>query len=234
MLPSRDRAAPIAAIALQGLGLALFIACAWFSFRRHLHIDELSALYSIQLGAAFGHAEYAAVELSSVLFRPLAGWLDASHELFVGFRVLALTLLFTLCWSIARVQRALPSALGRASVFLGAVSFGPLWRHGFELRHDIFVAFAIVLLAWAAERARRGRLSLWAASATSCGMLIAQANSSKAFTIWLPGLALCALLAARGQQSKLKHFFLAGVRFVPGIFLGCALVAAVLGAAGML
>jgi len=234
MLHLRDRAARIAPLALRGLGAALFLVCAWFSFRRHLHIDELSGLYAIQLGAAFGHAEYGTVELSSVLFRPLAWWLRSSERLFVGFRVLELALLLALCWSIAHVQRKLPSPLGRAGVFLGAVCFGPLWRHGFEVRHDIFVAFAIVLLAWAAERARLGRLSLWAASATSFGVLIAQANSSKAFTIWLPGLALCALLAARGHRPWLKHVTLAGVRFLPGIFLGSALIACVLGGAGML
>ena len=212
----------------------LFLGCAAFSFQRHLHIDELTALYSVRLGAAFGHPEYAAIELSSVLFRPLGWWLGSSEHLFIAFRLLGLTLLLALCWSISRVQRALPSELGRASVFLGAVSFGPLWRHGFEVRHDIFLAFAIVLLAWAGERARLGRLSLWAASATGFGMIIAQANSSKAFTVWLPGVALCALLAARGQRSRLKAVSIAGMRFLPGIFSACALVAAMLGAAGML
>ncbi|HEY0469190.1 MAG TPA: hypothetical protein VGC79_33590 [Polyangiaceae bacterium] len=234
MFPPRDRAARIAAHALRGLGVALFLVCAWLSFRRHLHIDELSGLYAIQLGAAFGHGEYGSVELSSVLFRPLAGWLASSQRLFVGFRLLELALLFGLCWSIAQVQRALPSALGRAGVLLGAISFGPLWRHGFEVRHDIFLAFMVVLLAWAAERARNDRLDLWAASVTGLGVIVAQANASKAFTIWLPGLALCALFAARARQAPLKRVALAGLRFVPGILLGCALVAGVLGAAGML
>ncbi len=86
MLHPRDHAARIASVVIYGLSAALFLSCAWFSFRRHLHIDELSALYSIQLGAAFGHAEYAAVELGSVVFRPLAGWLGSSQRLFVGFR----------------------------------------------------------------------------------------------------------------------------------------------------
>ncbi len=234
MLHLRDRAAGIAAVALQALGGALFLICARFSYQRHLHVDELSALYSIQLGAAFGHPEYAAIELASVLFRPLAWGLDSSRELFVRVRCFELSLLLALCWSISRVQRSLPSALGRASVFLAAVAFGPLWRHGFELRHDMFLAFAIVLLAWAAERARVGELSLRAASAASFGMIVAQANASKAFTIWLPGLALCALLAARGQRPWLKRFARASFRFLPGILLGCALVAFVLGRAGML
>ena len=234
MLQPRDRAARVAAVLLQGLVVALFVTCAWFSLRRHLHVDELSGLYSIQLGAAFGHAAYGSIELSSVLFRPLAWWLGSSEQLFVGFRCLELTLLLGLCWSISRVQRALPSALGRAGVFLAAVSFGPLWRHGFEVRHDIFVAFLIVLLAWATERARIGRLGFWAASATGFGVIVVQANSSKAFTIWLPGLALCALLAARGQGPWHRRLATACSRFLPGIFLGCALVAGVLGAAGML
>src|SRR6187431_184075 len=234
MLQPRDRAAGMAAFVISGLTAALFLICAIFSFRRHVHVDELTALYSIQLGAAFGHPEYAAVELSSVAFQPLARLLGSSERLLLGFRWLELALLFGLCWSVSRVQRALPSRLGRACVFLGAVSFGPLWRHGFELRHDIFVAFAIVLLAWAAERARHGRLGLWTGSATGLAMIVAQANSSKAFTIWLPGLALCALLAARGRRPWLKQVMLTWARFVPGIVLGVALVAAVLGSAGML
>ena len=234
MLQPRDRAAGMAAYVISGLAAALFLSCAHFSVRRHVHIDELTALYSIQLGAAFGHPEYAAVELSSVAFQPLARLLGSSERLLLGFRWLELALLFGLCWSVSRVQRALPSRLGRACVFLGAVSFGPLWRHGFELRHDIFVAFAVVLLAWAAERARSGRLDLWAASAAGFGVIVAQANSSKAFTIWLPGLALCALLAARGSRPWAKSFGLACLRFLPGIGLGCGLVALLLGGAGML
>ena len=234
MLQPRDRAAGMAAFVISGLTAALFLICAIFSFRRHVHVDELTALYSIQLGAAFGHPEYAAVELSSVVFQPLARLLGSSERLFVGFRWLELTFLFALCWSVSRVQRSLPSNVGRAFVFLGAVSFGPLWRHGFELRHDIFVAFAVVLLAWAASLARSGRLDLWAASVTGFGMIVAQANSSKAFTIWLPGLALCALLAARGQRSRAKGFVLTGLRFLPGISLGCLLVAFAFGGAGML
>jgi len=234
MLPLRDRTAAIAAFALRGLGVGLFLICAWLSFRRHLHIDELSGLYAIQLGAAFGHAEYGTIELSSVLFRPLARWLASSQRLFVGFRILELGLLFGLCWSIARVQSALPSALGRAFVFFLAVTFGPLWRHGFEVRHDIFVAYEVVLLAWAGERARLGRLDRWASSATGLGVILVQANSLKAFTLWVPGIALCALLATRSQGSKLKRFTATSLSFLPGMLLGCALIALVFGATGML
>jgi len=234
MLLLRTGAARIAPRLLETLALALFVGCAWCSFRRHLHIDELSGLYAIQLGAAFGHAEYGTIELSSVLFRPLAWWLASGERLFIGFRWVELGLLLGLCWSISRVQSALPSALGRAAVFLGAISFGPLWRHGFEVRHDIFVAFLVVLLAWAGERARRGRLDLWAASVSGFGLIIAQANSSKAFTIGLPAMALCALLAARKQRPWPKQVLLAGLRFVPGIIAGCVVVALAFAATGML
>ena len=234
MTQPTDRAARIAAGATSGAAAALFLACALLSYRRHVHIDELTPLYSIQLGAAFGHPEYGVIELSGVLFQSLARLLASSQRLFVGFRVLELTLLCALCWSIGQVQRSMPSPLGRAGVFLAAVCFGPLWRHGFEVRHDMFLAFAIVLLAWAAERARLGQLGLWAASVTGCGVILAQANSSKAFTIWLPALALCALLTARGQRPWQKRLLAAGLRFVPGILLGGVAVAAVLGAAGVL
>jgi len=237
MLLLRDRATRIAgmpAFAVAALGGAVFAVCAWASYRRHLHVDEISGLYAIQLGAAFGHPEYGSIELSNVLFRPLASWLGSAERLFVGFRVLELALLFGLCASISLVQRALPSALGRAGVFLGAVSFGPLWRHGFELRHDMFVAYAVVLLAWAGERARADRLDLWAASVTAFGAIIAQANSLKAFTIWVPGLSLCALLAARGKRPRLASVVSIGSRFLPGVLAGCALVALLLGSAGML
>ena len=127
MLQPRDRAAGMAAIALTALTAGLFLVCALLSYQRHVHVDELSALYSIQLGAAFGHPEYAAIELSSVVFQPLARALASSQALFVGFRWLELALLLMLCWSLSRVQQALPSSLGRAFVFLAAVSFGSLW-----------------------------------------------------------------------------------------------------------
>jgi len=234
MPQSRDRSARMAALFVSALAALLFLTCALYSYRRHVHIDELTALYSIQLGAAFGHPEYGAIELSHVLFQPFAKLFGSSEQLFVGFRCLVLTLLFVLCWSISRVQRALPNAPGRACVLFGAVSFGPLWRHGFELRHDLFVAFSIVLLAWAAEQARNGRLGVWAASATGLGVILSQANSAKAFTLWLPGLLLCALLAARGTRPWSRAFTLACLRFLPGISLGCALVALVFAQAGLL
>ena len=235
MLHLRDRAARIAAPLLLGAGRCAVLVCAWLSYRRHLHVDELSGLYSIQLGAAFGHAEYG-IDRAEQRAVPTARLVARLERALV--RRLPLCSSSRSCSRCAGASPACSAACRARSVepvvFLGAVSFGPLWRHGFEVRHDIFVAFAVVLLAWAAERARLGRLDLWAASATGFGMIVAQANSSKAFTIWLPGLALCALLAARGERPWLKRVSLAGVRFLPGILLGCALVAGVLGSAGML
>jgi hypothetical protein len=233
MLLLRDRASRVGA-ALYALGGALFVVCATCSFRRHLHIDELTALYSIQLGAAFGHGNFAFIELNSVLLRPLARALGSSQRIFVGFRWFELSLLLLLCWSISRVQRALPSLPGQAGVFLGAVSFGPLWRHGFEVRHDMYVAFEIVLLAWAAERARTGRWNWFVATATGLGAILVQANSFKAFIIWVPGMAFCALLGSRGQRPWIKRFSAQLFGFAPGLVLGLALVTLVLGSAGML
>jgi len=64
--------------------------------------------------------------------------------------------------------------------------------------------------------------------------VLVQANSSKAFAIWLPALMLCALLGARGHRPWFKRFALELVRFAPGLLLGALFVAAVLGQAGML
>jgi hypothetical protein len=233
MLLLRDRANRVAA-ALYALGLALFVACAVCSFRRHVHVDELSSLYSIQLGAAFGHGNFALIELNSVLLRPLARVLGSSQRIFVGFRWFELSLLLTLCWTLSRVQRALPSAPGRAAVFIGAIAFGPLWRHGFEVRHDMYVAFEVVLLAWAAERARSGRWNWFVATATGLGVILVQANSFKAFVLWAPGMVFCALLGARGQRPWMRRFLTQLLSFVPGLVLGLALVVLVLGSAGML
>ncbi len=233
MLSVCDRAKALTA-GLYALGGALFLSCAAYSFRRHIHVDELTALYSIQLGAAFGHGDFASIELGSVLLRPLARALGSSQHLFVGFRWYELALLFGLCLSVSQVQRALPSALGRAAAFIGAVSFGPLWRHGFELRHDMYVALGIVLLAWAAERARSGRASWRVSGITGFGVVLVQANSSKAFVIWLPALVLCALLGARGQRPWFKRAGMELLYFLPGLLLGTLFVAAVLGQAGML
>jgi len=77
-------------------------------------------------------------------------------------------------------------------------------------------------------------MNFWCASACGLGVVIAQANSSKAFTIGVPALALCALLAARGERPWLRCVLRAGIRFLPGILAGCALVALAFGASGML
>jgi hypothetical protein len=234
MLLLRDHARRLGLV-LYLLGGALFVCCAVASYRRHLHVDELTSLYSVQVGSAFGHGDFALpVELNSVWFRPLARALGSSARLFVGFRCFQLSLLCALCWALSRVQQALPSPAGRASVFIAAVSFGPLWRHGFEVRHDIFVAFSIVLLVWAGERARAGRTGWLVNSAASCGALLVQANSFKAFTIWLPALGLCAVLAARQQGFTLRRLCAELLRFVPGVVLGLLLVFGTFACAGML
>ncbi|MEP7053388.1 MAG: hypothetical protein ABJB12_23695 [Pseudomonadota bacterium] len=229
--PSVDRVAA----ALYGLGSALFGTCAALSYRRHIHVDEVSGLYSIQLVAAFRHANFAAIELCQVLFAPLARCLGASSErLFTGFRWLELAWLLTLCVSLSRAQRAWSSAPGKAAVFFAAVCFGPLWRHGFELRHDMFVAFEVVLLLWALERARERRLTWLAASAAAFGSVLVQANSSKAFVLWVPALFCCALLSVRGERPWLSALFWRVLAFLPGFLAGLALVAGVLGLAGAL
>lgn len=216
------------------LGSAVFAICAWTSFRRHLHVDELTALYSVQVGA-FGHPEFALpVELNSALFRPLTHVLGTSERIFVGFRWLQLGLLYVLCWAISRVQRALSSEAGRGAVFLAAVLFGPLWRHGFEIRHDIFVAFLVVLLGWAAERAREGRATSLTIGATSLGAVLVQANSFKAFMLWVPGLLLCAVLAASRDRFSVRQLIAELLRFLPGLVLGAGFVAGVLASFGML
>jgi hypothetical protein len=226
----RDRAARTALVG-YAFGVLLFAACAACSYRRHLHIDELATLYSVQVGAVFGHAEYALpIELNSVAFAPLARALGSSAALFTGFRCLQLGLLFGLCAALARVSRT----LGGAAVFLSAVLFGPLWRHGFEVRHDLFLAFEIVLLAWTAERARLAPLTWREASAAAFGAALVQAMVFKAFTIWLPGIACCALLGAGHERLSGKEFAAQLARFLPGFALGALLATGLFWRAGAL
>src|SRR6186713_2359360 len=102
-MPGRARRLPLGA-ALYVLGSAAFALCAGASFQRHLHVDELTALYSVQVGA-FGHPDFALpVELNSALFRPLTHVLGSSLRIFVGFRGLQLGLLYASCWLLSRVQ----------------------------------------------------------------------------------------------------------------------------------
>ncbi len=213
---------------LAGLAALIFLGIAWSSFRRHLHVDEFNILYSIKLCGAYGHPDYMVpADLYEIVLAPLARHLPSSVAFVVAFRWLFLAGLFALCAGIALVQRVLPTPEGKASAFLCAVLFGPLFRHGFEVRHDLFQALAAVLLYWACERANHGSLTFRVATVAAALAALVQANSFKALAVCAPALGLCALLSARGHDQPVRRFVATLLRFIPG-FLGGVLIAAVI------
>jgi hypothetical protein len=224
-----------AAWLLLGLGTLIFLVVAGCSYRRHLHIDEVEILYSIQLCGRLARPDFMLpIELYEVALAPIARHLTSSLAFFVTFRWLFLAGLLGLCAGIAHVQQVLPSRLGRAAVFLCAVTFGPLFRHGFEARHDILVALALVVLFWACERARSGRLTFRAATLAAALVVLTHDSTLKSFAICGPALVLCALLDARGKPRPVRAFLIALARFVPGLMTGALLTVALFAGSGTL
>src|ERR1700733_5630180 len=80
------------------LSLAFFGLVALFSLRRHLHVDEVGAIYSMALTGRFGHADFPEpAELYIVLLSPLAPLCSTSEALWLTLRALYLVLLLALC-----------------------------------------------------------------------------------------------------------------------------------------
>ncbi len=224
-----------AAWALGVLGTLVFAVIGGFSFRRHLHVDELENLYSIQLCGAYSRPDYMLpVDLYEVVLAPLTRRLTSSLTIFVTIRWLFLAGLVGLCAAVAQVQRALPSPLGKVAIFFCALLFGPLYRHGFEVRHDIFVGLALAVLYWICEKARTRRLTLVDTSMSGAIVALAQANSFKAFVVCAPALGLCAILSARGHPRSMRTFLVTLSRFVPGFLAGALLAALIFTSSGAL
>ena len=217
-LPALVFALAVAAAATLVLGLAL---C------RHLHVDEFHNVYSMQLVGSFGHSDYAdPAELYHVLFAPLTRHFTSTRSMFFALRMVWAAAFVGLLAAVAQVQPFFPQRWGRTLVFLGAASWWPAWRHGFEIRHDLLLAFGVVALyriALAAERPER--LSPRMAALAGAVAAWMQLDSHKALTLWGPALLFIVLLRARRSRADAVH---------SGSWLALGLTLGLLGGFGVL
>src|SRR6188768_3900284 len=115
---------PLAAWLLASLALAVFAVAAVFGVVRHMHVDEVGALYGMRLIERFGSGSYATpAELYLVLLAPLAHLCGSTHALWLTLRLFYALVLLGLCVGLARVQRSLRGALGVAAALLLTVSY---------------------------------------------------------------------------------------------------------------
>lgn len=199
------RISPIAGwlLALAGVGILVFNA----AFSRHIHVDEFHNVFSMQLMGKLGLPDYAdPAEIYHVIFSWVTAPFSSTREIFSELRGVFGGLFLGLLLSIALLQPFFPTNWGRVLVFIGISLWWPAWRHGFEIRHDAFLALGVVALyriGLSSEAQRRLSVRL----ALSAGWVAAwmQLNSHKAIVLWAPALSLIVgLLAWRERREAVR------------------------------
>jgi len=215
----RSRALEVAAlVAIAALVLGVLAPLA---LTRYVHVDECQVAYNAALIGR--HQLPSFTNFHSPLVAPLA-WLASREgdtwDLIVQFRSLFLALFLG---NLILVAVCAPHVAGwgpRTLVLLAALLVEPLWRHGFEIRHDAILLASSLGMAYLAARAAAkpsGQAIFLAAGALGAVM---QLNSLKAFLYWPPGLALIYAAASWRLGKNLRP--------------GRAIVATTIGAAAML
>lgn len=171
---------------------------------RHFHVDEMQVAYNAALWGAHGldsYANYAAPFMVPLAW--IAGLLDTSAAMLLAMRTAFFALFLFILVAIALAQPYFRSRAGKLAVLAGATLFHPLWQHGFEIRHDIFlVAGSIVLYGLAQQIAGRRRAAPWAMAAAGAAAAAMQLSALKGFLYAVPfgGAVLIAALQLRWPE----------------------------------
>ena len=221
-----------AAWLLVGFSLLLFTVTSAFGVLRHMHVDEVGSLFSMRLTERYGLGGYATpAELYVVVLAPIAHFCASTHGLWLTLRVVYALLLLALCVGLARGQRALTGSLGRGCALLLVVTCAPLFRHGFEVRHDQFFALGLLGLYVLAERAREQRAGPKQLALAGGLLALIQACSFKAIVTLGPALLLVLWLAGRSapypQRFRLRLAGATALGFVAGALVAAGLLHAV-------
>lgn len=249
---------------LGALLVGIAIVAARMAARRHWHIDEYHNVFTMQLASVWGApADADPLELFHVIGSLVTRHLRASVPMFEVLRMVFSAIFVALLLAVAWAQPFFTTPRGRALSLLGVTSFWPLWRHGYEVRHDVLVALGVAGLlalnhgaarlartrgaevprgsgarpATALTREARGALERRAALAGFIAALM-QLNSHKAVTLWGPGLLCMAVIAAWASPDRPRAALVRAVGAeaggaVLGVALGFSIFATV-GAPGTL
>lgn len=137
------------------LGLAAMV---WFGVHRvltrHFNVDEFENTFNTYLLICRRRPALAnPLEPYLILLRLPFGCPATTAGALFRYRLAFLAALVGSFAAIALIQDAHRSPLGRAAVFL-AIGFSPqMWRHGFEIRHDVVVLLCGLFLLYVAMRA---------------------------------------------------------------------------------
>lgn len=202
-----------------------------FGLRRHIHVDEFHNVYSMQLIGELRQPDYAdPAELYHVIFSWLTRHAPSTRVMFAELRTIYACLFVALLWAVAWTQPFFTTRWGRVAAFVGVATWWPAWRHGYEVRHDTFLAFGVVGLYTIARGTQRGRRANLASAVVAGWMAVwMQLNSHKAVGLWGPALAVAAL-QVRGLAWRERLRLLGGV--AAGGALGLATGFALLASAG--
>lgn len=191
---------------------ALAAAVVWQSTVRHLHIDEPHNVFTMQLAMAWGDPGAGnPIDLHHVIGGLITRSLPNASQHYLILRLIfaAVFVLIMLGVGLARPITAPTSAASEPSQVWWilapatiALAMGSGWLHGFEIRHDLFLAGGVVAFAgliYAASRRPQGWGGRWLAALFAVAM---QLSSHKAFTLWMPALLLLASMAGRHTDNR--------------------------------
>ncbi len=191
----------------------------WMSTWRHLHVDEAHNVFTMQLAMAWGDPMAGSpVELFHVLGGLVTRTCDAASEQYGLLRLLwAVLCLATTAVAGLAIDLRLPGF----SRWMGAVVAtaltlvaAPLWRHGFEIRHDVILGAGAVVLTGLCQRAERTPTTRSERIVAIVVVVLMQLDSHKAMTLWGPALLLLAWRESRhGGGRRAESMARASARF---------------------
>lgn len=179
----------------------------WMATWRHLHIDEAHNVFTMQLAMAWGDPLAGSpVELFHVLGGLVTRTCTAASQQYGLLRLVwaALCLASTVVVGLAidlRVpgwSRWMGGVVATALALLAA----PLWRHGFEIRHDVIVGAGAVVLTGLCQRAEASPVTRGQRVVAIVAVVAMQLDSHKAVTLWGPALLLLAWRESRHDDGR--------------------------------
>jgi hypothetical protein len=196
---------------------------------RHVHVDEFQQAANAQILVRFGRADFATgVEPWMIPYGLLTKSMTTSLDVVVVGRAFFTAMALCSLVVLGQCQPFDQSQRGRAIATCALVCSLPFWRHGFEVRHDLFQLVAAAAAFWLLSLASQQRVSVPKAVASGIVCAVSALNCMKAVIVFAPLLVLAVFVHAPTIRERLRLFS----AIVVGACVGVVLTAAGLWSTG--